>query len=303
MMNTHAFNLKFTPLLALLSLLLASPATRAADAPPPSDPIPLWPGDAPGEKGDISAETSKETGGITRISNVTTPSIQIYRPAPDKDTGAAVLVCPGGGYNILAIDHEGTKMCAWLNSVGVTGVLLKYRVPRRTNLEKHVAPLQDVQRAMGIVRHRAKEWNIDPARIGVMGFSAGGHLCATLSTNFDERTYPSVDDADRESCRPDFAILIYPFYLTLDGEPSKLAPEIRVSEKTPPTFMVMTQDDRVEYAYAYALALKKAKVPAELHIYATAGHGFGLGTNKGPVSTWTKRAEEWLAASGWLTKH
>jgi acetyl esterase/lipase len=270
-----------------------------------SEPIALWPDAvAPGDKGGIGEETNKAAAeNKVRITNVTRPTITVHRPAADKETGATILVCPGGGYNVLAMDHEGADIVKWLNENGITAVLLKYRVPRRVGIEKHVAPLQDAQRAMGIVRHRAKEWGIDPMRIGVMGFSAGGHLSASLSTNFDARTYPPVDDADKESCRPDFAILIYPFYLTPDNDPAKLAPEIKVTDKTPPTFIVMTQDDRVDYAYAYALALKAAKVPAELHIYPTGGHGYGLGRpGGGGTETWPRRAEEWLKSGGWLAR-
>jgi acetyl esterase/lipase len=286
---------------SLLSVLLI--VLCAGAAPSASDPIPLWPDAiAPGDKGDIGAEYNKtEAENKIRITNVTRPTISIHRPPAEKDTGAAVLVCPGGGYNVLAMDIEGADVVKWLNENGITAVLLKYRVPRRAGIEKHVAPLQDVQRAMGIVRHRAREWSIDPKRIGIIGFSAGGHLSASLSTNFETRTYPTVDDADKESCRPDFAMLIYPFYLTLDEDRAKLAPELKVTGQTPPTFIVMTQDDRVEYAYAYALALKAAKVPAEMHVYATGGHGFGLGkADGGGTVAWPKLATEWLGRNGWL---
>ncbi len=204
----------------------------------------------------------------------------------------------------MAYDLEGTEICNWLNSVGVTGVLLKYRVPGRKGLERYTAALQDVQRAMGIVRMRSKEWGIDPKRIGVLGFSAGGHLAAAVSTNFETRTYPVVDDADKESCRPDFSVLIYPAYLTAKGDLSKLAPEINVTKETPPAFIVQTEDDpiKVENAYTYALALKNAKVPAELHVYATGGHGYGLRPTAQTVTTWPARAAEWMGAMGWLKK-
>ncbi len=303
MMNSRPHSFNTATLILLITLSALTCAARAADPPAAPDVMEIWPGQVPGEQGDFGPETDKTIApGQVRRTNIARPTIQFFRPPADKDTGLAMVVCPGGAYKHLAVDQEGLPACKWLNSIGVTAVMLKYRVPRRPNLEKHVAPLQDVQRAMGLIRHRAKEWHIDPARLGVIGFSAGGHLSASLSTNFDERTYPAVDDADRESCRPDFTILIYPFYLTLDDDPTKLAPELRVSEKTPSTFIIMAQDDRVEYAYAYALALKKAKVPAELHVYALGGHGFGLGADRGPVSAWPKRAEEWLNAGGWLKK-
>jgi acetyl esterase/lipase len=286
------------PLLTLVSVLLALPFSgRAASA-----PILLWPGEVPGEKGDIAAETDQpqKPDGVTRITNVTKPTITIFPAPKDKGTGTAVIVCPGGGYNILAWNKEGTEVCEWLNSIGVTGVLLKYRVPKRAGLEKHAPMLQDAQRALGLVRHRAKEFGINPERVGIMGFSAGGHLSATASNNFTERTYPPVDDADKTSCRPDFALLIYPAYLTVKEEGDKLAPEMKVTKDTPPTFLVMTQDDgiRVECALFYYLALKNAKVPAEMHLYPTGGHGYGLRPSEHTVSTWPARAADWLKARG-----
>jgi acetyl esterase/lipase len=302
----------------------AAPAAASATAAEPT-PMPLWPGVAPGDKGDIGEErdTTKpdpkappEKQGVIRLGNVSKPTITVFKPAADKDTGAAVVVCPGGGYGILAYNLEGTEICQWLNSVGVTGVLLKYRVPVRQGLPRHVPPLQDVQRAIGLVRQHAGEWKIDPARVGVLGFSAGGHLAAAVSNNYAERSYPAVDDADKLPCRPDFAVLVYPAYLVAEapkvkGEPppkvdvSKLAAELPVTKDTPPTFIAMTQDDpiKIENAYAYALALKAAKVPAELHVYAAGGHGYGLRAGKNPVSTaWPQRAAEWMGAMGWLKK-
>ena len=204
-------------------------------------PIALWPGSAPGDKGDIGEEkdttSEKEDKSspkyVIRLGNVTQPTITVYSPPIEKNTGAAVVVCPGGGYSILAMNLEGTEVCEWLNSVGVTAVLLKYRVPARKDRERYAAPLQDAQRAIGIVRHRAKEWAIDPGRIGILGFSAGGHLSAATCASAAARTYPAVDEADTESCRPDFCILIYPAYLATD-DLTRLAPEIKVSHETPP---------------------------------------------------------------------
>jgi acetyl esterase/lipase len=278
--------------------------TLSAFAAEPVKVLDLWPGTAPGEKGDIGEEhdTSKPNDGLVagkpviRLGNVTKPTIAIYRPNSANDTGTAVVVCPGGGYQILAMDLEGTEVCDWLNSIGVTGVLLKYRVPKRAGLEKHGASLQDAQRALGLVRHRASEFGINPQRIGVLGFSAGGHLAATLSNNYQERTYPTVDDADAVSCRPDFTVLIYPAYLTLKDENDKIAPEIPVSSSTPPSFLAMAEDDsvRVENVLFYALALKKAKVPVELHVYPTGGHGYGLRPSRNLVTTWPKRVEDWM---------
>src|SRR4051794_22940219 len=198
----------------LVSALVLLPIRQQASE--PAKVIELWTGPAPGDKTDIGEEldTTKPTEGLVagkrviRLGNVSKPTISIFRPPPAKDTGAAVLVCPGGGYHILAMDLEGTEVCDWLNSIGITGVLLKYRVPKRAGLEKHTAALQDAQRALGLVRYRASEWALDRQRLGVLGFSAGGHLSAALCSGADQRTYPAVDDADKASCRPDFAVLI-----------------------------------------------------------------------------------------------
>ena len=275
-------------------------------------PVDLWPNGVPGEKGDIGEEKdmTKPTENLVagkrliRLGNDTKPTITIYKPAADKDTGAAVVVCPGGGYSILALDLEGTEVCEWLNSIGVTGILLKYRVPKRAGLEKHTAPLQDAQRAVGLVRHRAKEFGLDPQRIGILGFSAGGHLAAAASTIYETRGYPVIDDADAVSCRPDFTILIYPAYLSVKEDGDKISPELKLTEKTPPTFMVMAADDpvRIENVLFYSLALKKAKVPVELHVYPSGGHGYGLRPTEEVVTTWPKRVEEWMQSRDLLKK-
>ena len=209
-----------------------------------------------------------------------------------------MVVCPGGGYNILAYDLEGDEVCEWLNNLGITAVLLKYRVPRREGLEKHTAPLQDLQRAIGYVRAHAEEMNIDPQRIGVMGFSAGGHLSAMASNNFDKRTYPAVDAADKVSCRPDFCLLVYPAYL--DGENFKLAPELKVSAATPPTMLVQTEDDKsyINSSLFYYYALKEAGVPARMHLYSKGGHGYGLRDTGAAVNEWPDRAEDWFRELG-----
>jgi acetyl esterase/lipase len=286
------------PFLLLLILTLASPLLAA-------EPLTLdvWPDKVPGEKGDIGPEQLQPPRGkgkpIQRLTNVTKPTITVYRPKKEQDTGAAILICPGGGYNILAWDLEGTEVADWLNTIGVTGIVLKYRVPRRPGREKHDAPLQDAQRAMSLVRKHADQWGIDANRIGILGFSAGGHLSAATSTNFDKRSYDAVDKVDSVSCRPDFAVLIYPAYL-MDGD--KMSPEIRVTEKTPQTFFAHASDDGIssENSITMYLALKKAKVPAELHIYASGGHGFGLRPTEHPASTWPKRCEQWLRSRGLL---
>lgn len=271
----------------------------------------LWPGSAPGDKEPVGPEqdqTKPQDGlvagkPVIRLGNVYHPTISVYQPPADKRNGTAVVVCPGGAYQILAMDLEGTEVCDWLNSEGVTAVLLKYRVPKRPGLEKYTAALQDAQRALGLVRHRAAEWGIDSNRIGVLGFSAGGHLAALASSHGDPRTYPLVDDADAASCRPDFALLIYPAYLTLKDEADRLAPEFNLTANTPPTFLAMAEDDpvRVENVLFYAAALKQAKVPFELHVYPTGGHGYGLRPTKDLVTTWPQRAADWMRSRGLIT--
>jgi acetyl esterase/lipase len=276
-----------------------------------ADPVQvrLWPGAAPGEKGAVGEEkdTAKPTdnlvGGrtVAKIGNVSDPTITVYRPPADRDTGTAVLVCPGGGFYILAMDLEGTEVCEWLNSIGVTGVLLKYRVPRREGRAPYAAPLEDAQRAMGIVRSRAAEWGIDPGRIGSLGFSAGGELSAILCAGGGTRSYPRVDASDDASCIPNFQILAYPAYLAVEGG-TALVPEVAIGTLTPPTFMVMAEDDpiRVECVLGYALALKQAKVPFELHVYPTGGHGYGLRPTREAVTSWPGRAADWMRARGLL---
>jgi acetyl esterase/lipase len=274
-----------------------------------TEPVMLWPNGAPGEKGDVGTERDMTkpddglVGGrpVVRIGNVSKPTLTLYRPSQDKDTGAAMIVCPGGGYTILALDLEGTEVCQWLNSVGVTAVLLKYRVPARAGLERYTAPLQDAQRALGLVRQHAGEWHIDPKRIGIMGFSAGGHLSALASTHYEKRSYEPVDEADQASCRPDFVMLVYPAYLVRKQGPD-LAPELTVTSNTPPTFLVQAEDDavHVENSLFYYLALKQAKVPSELHLFAEGGHGYGLRESDKAVISWPKRAEEWMRGLGVL---
>jgi acetyl esterase/lipase len=231
---------------------------------------------------------------VIRLGDITEPTIKVYRPK--KPNGTAVIVCPGGGYSILAMDLEGSEVCRWLNSIGVTGILLKYRVPPMPGKLRYELPLKDAQRAMGIVRMNAAKWGLLPNHLGVMGFSAGGHLSVMLSNN-TTRTYAEVDDADKMSSRPDFTILTYPAYLIDEKEPGKLAPEIHVSETTPPTFIMQTEDDPInaDNALYYYLALKKAKVPAELHLYSTGGHGYGMRHKTGPTSYYPKLIEKWLA--------
>jgi acetyl esterase/lipase len=290
---------------ALFLALSVVTSAIAADA-----PVRLWSGEAPGEKGDLGEEKDTSQPGknlvagkpLIRLGNVSTPMLTVYRAPAEKATGAAVVVAPGGGYHILAYDLEGSEVCEWLNEQGVTAILLKYRVPTRKDRPRHEAPLQDAQRAISLTRQHAAEWGVDPNRIGVLGFSAGGHLAAV--TCHAERAYPAADEADKLDCRPNFAVLVYPGYLAQKDKLDTLPPELPVSSKTPPTFIVMTMDDpvKVEGAFTYALAMKNAKAPCELHIYPEGGHGYGLRRTEKLVTTWPDRVADWMRVGGWLRK-
>jgi len=272
--------------------------------------LPVWPGVAPGAPANPPAETDTTTAKdnliagkpLIRLGNVSTPTLTLYK-ATGNNTGAAVVVFPGGGYNILAIDLEGTEVCDWLTAAGINCVLLKYRVPGTGPYPKSPAALQDAQRSLGLVRQHAAEWGIDPKRIGVLGFSAGAHLAAALSTHYDKRLYDPIDAADQLTCRPDFAVIVYPGYLALADKNFAPNADINPTAQTPPTFIVQAEDDpvHVENAVVYFLALKNAKVPAELHIYAQGGHGYGLRRTALPVTTWPQAVEVWLHTIGILT--
>jgi acetyl esterase/lipase len=239
------------------------------------------------------------------ITNVTKPTISVYRPAKDKDTGTAIIICPGGGYWNLYWELEGEEVAAWLNSIGITGIILKYRVPRRPDEvqgEPARRPLQDAQRAVSLVRGKAKEWGIAPDRIGMVGFSAGGHLAVATATRFEKRTYESIDDIDKISCRPDFAIPVYSGYLK-HKDKDELAPGLSVPKGTPPMFLAHGGADIIsdpEHSMVMYRALKRAGVAAELHIYATAAHDFGVRKSDHPCSTWTQSCAAWLRGQGFL---
>lgn len=294
--------------LRCVACLLALGAPEVVSA-APVGPIQLWNGRAPGETGklgpehDVTTDRDRAPAGqrVTRITNVSDPTLTVYLPPAERRTGAAVLVFPGGGYRYVAINIEGTEIADWLNSLGVAAVLVKYRVPQREGQPPYQPQLQDAQRAMGLVRERAAEWGVDPGRVGVIGFSAGAHLSSELSTHFEKRTYPRVDAADDLPCRPDFAMLIYPAYLAVAGS-GRLSADLPVSTQTPPTLLVQTEDDpvRVENSLAYYAALKDAKVPVEMHLYPTGGHGYGLRPSADAVRTWPLRAAEWMRALGVL---
>ena len=296
--------------LPLLAALAASCASAFAATQLTLD---LWPGKPPGEtkslppEGDQTKDTDRLVGGrrIIKLGNVSTPQIAVYRPSRDKDTGAAVVICPGGGHNILAYDLEGTEVADWLNSLGVTGIVLKYRVPTRTpNERRWMAAVQDAQRAMSLVRSKATEWNLDPKRIGILGFSAGGETAA-FTTLFDERMYEPVDAIDQTSRRPDFAVLIYAAGLAERGkEEQGLLPFVKVTKDTPPMFLAHAYDDNLSPLNSALLfvELKKAKVPAELHIYSRGGHGYGLRPTENPVTTWNHRCAESMKREGYLAR-
>ena len=289
--------------ISIAGLLPLAAGAAVTDPPDSSAPVTLllWPAETPGVAAlharEHDATTPKDglIGGrpVIHLTDISDPTITVYRPARTRETGTAVVVFPGGGYHILAMDLEGTEVCEWLNSIGVTAILLKYRVP---DPSPHTRPFQDAQRALGMIRSRAGAWNIDPHRIGVLGFSAGGHLAVSLSCGFQKRAYALRDDADRLSCRPDFAVLIYPSYLATGDSASTLDPAFHVTRETPPAFLVQTQHDPegVNNSIAYYRALAHAGVPAEVHLYEAGGHGYGLRPSRLPVSRWPSRLAEWM---------
>ncbi len=282
--------------------------------------LPIWPGAAPDAQHVAAPEAAETTGERslvagrpwTAVSNVSRPTMTIYSPQ-EKNTGAAVVVFPGGGYQILAIDLEGTEVCDWLTSKGITCVLLKYRVPAPRSAPNWGAfpqspmALEDAQRTVGLVRFHAAEWHIDPHKIGVLGFSAGGHLVAAISAHFEQRLYTAVDAADQESCRPDFAVALYPGHLWLDKKKFELNPDIRthITRQTPPTFLLQDEDDHVDNvndSLVYYIALKNAGVPVEMHLYAQGGHAFGLRRTRFPVTAWPQLVETWLQTIGMISE-
>ncbi|QDT95417.1 alpha/beta hydrolase [Gimesia aquarii] len=274
--------------LCLVAFLLLSLAAAPIKTPKPDESLAIWPDRPLLEKSDDEVKYDK----IIRITKVKRPAIEFYKAKNAKPNAPAVVIFPGGGYQILAYDLEGTEIAEWLNSIGIHAVILKYTVPGN----QRDAALQDAQRAFGIVRSKAQEWSINPDQIGVLGFSAGGHLAANLSTNYQKRDYAPIDAADKLSCCPDFTILIYPAYIYDQKDKRQMAPEIKVTANTPPAFIVQTLDDRrlVDSAFNYCRALKDDKVDAELHLYAKGGHGYGMRPSKNPISGWPKLCQVWL---------
>jgi acetyl esterase/lipase len=278
--------------------LLSTAPCLAADEPVE---VPLWPGGAPGSEGITTGNVFVDQGKNGKVSRSVTqvhnPSLTVYLPAKEKANGAAVVICPGGGHRVLAIEHEGHDIAKWFNNVGVASFILKYRLARapgsKYKIEEHA--LEDAKRAVRLVRSRASEWGVDPKRVGMIGFSAGGEVTALAGTRFDTGSESAADPIDRLSSRPDFLVLVYPGF-----RPESL----KVTKETPPTFLVHADDDRLsaERSASFYQALKKAGVSGELHVYARGGHGFGMRDNHQPVSTWPTRLEEWMNDRGFTRK-
>ena len=294
-----------------LCFLIASivPASGSCQAEPLV--IELWKGKPPGEtkelppEVDIAKDSDKPVGDrrIIKLTNVSKPTLAIYRPSKEMKTGAAIIVCPGGGHHILAYDHEGTEAAEWLAKIGVTGIVLKYRVPARDESKRWLAAVQDAQRAVSLVRARAEEWGVDPKRIGILGFSAGGETACLTAIMSGQRQYAATDKIDESSDRPDFAMLIYPGGLLEKGNAS-LREYAHPTKNTPPMFLAHAFDDPVDVRNSILIAseLKAVGGSSELHVYATGGHGYGMRNTGHPCNTWPARCQEWLNKQGYLKK-
>jgi acetyl esterase/lipase len=296
--------------LLLASLALATFASLHAAE--PAAILKLWPEMPPGDPLDVGPETdiTKPTdnlvGGrrIIKLANVAIPEMHVFLPPADKRNGSAVIICPGGGFNILAWDLEGTEVADWLNDIGVAAIVVKYRVPTGNRDPKWLAPVQDAERAMSLTRSRGAEWGIAADQIGILGFSAGGYTAGHVTVNHSKRAYEPVDGADKFPFRPDFAVLVYSAYLNKD-KTTDLQPQVQPDKDTPPVFFVHAKDDPIpcEGSIALFLALKSVNVPCELHIYETGGHGYGLRpVDQHPVTLWPARCEDWLRSRGLLAK-
>lgn len=284
------------PILVAAAALLLPPAAVPAE----ETALRLWPGKAPGEQGPIEPEkrdaAANDPNVIQRVTNVSDPVLAVFRAPTDKSSGASVIIAPGGAYRFLSWAHEGEEIAKRFNRDGITAFVLKYRVPTRAHDPGNRLALMDAQRAVSLVRSRAKEWSLNPARVGFLGFSAGGHLGVNLENNYEKRAYEPVDEADKTSARPDFTILIYPGGMMDPNDRTKLAPGMVPTAQTPPTFIAVAGDDEgcAEPSVRYYLALKSAGVKSELHVYASGGHGFGMRASAGTAATWPDRCVEWL---------
>ncbi|HXR90653.1 MAG TPA: alpha/beta hydrolase [Steroidobacteraceae bacterium] len=297
-------------LLALLGAVASAghvqaQATAEAASPAPAR-VPIWPATPP--------DAQPAPGPPLEWTNIVQPTLAVYSPK-GRNTGVAVVVLPGGGFEGLALKGEGTDACDWLTSNGITCVLLRYRVPSlpydwhcKCRPDNHVTPrpaLEDVQRTMGLIRLQAARWHVDPHKIGVLGFSAGGYLVAEISTRYEHRLYSPLDGADEVSCRPDFAVAVYPGHLWMGGRTYKLNPNVPVTHNTPPTFLVQAENDNVDgvsQSIAYYIALKDAGVPVEMHLYAQGGHAFGLQRTRLPITNWPQLVHAWLGTIGMIGK-
>jgi len=299
-----------TPVLALAVVLLAGPAATAADP----LVVELWPGKPPRDVGLSDPETTRVynspllDGPTKLVTNVTRPTLTVYLPPREKNTGTAMLICPGGGYHNLFWELEGEEVAAWLTEHGIAGIILKYRCPRRPGDVKGEPPLGpqlDAQRAVSLVRSRAKEWGIDPKKIGMVGFSAGGHLVLATATRAGVRAYDPLDKVDEASCRPDFGVACYSGYLKAKDK-DELGSGLRVAADTPPIFLAHAADDSIstpEHSAVMYLALQRAKVPCELHVFASGEHDFGVRRNDKLPASWTGLCLKWLKSRGlWAAK-
>jgi acetyl esterase/lipase len=297
-------------LLRLIAIFIAAAIAPAGHV-RADDPLRLWPATPPGDEGltlpaeaDTSGPDSGRVAGesVIRLGNVSTPTLEIYRPDPAIASGTAVIICPGGGHSILAYDLEGTEVALWLREIGVTAVVLKYRVPARPDVPRHQAAVQDAQRAVSLVRSQAQQWSLDPEKIGILGFSAGGQTAALTALN-GTRTYAPIDAVDEVPCRPNFAVLIYPAYLVDRDNPTQLVAEATVDANSPPMFLVHAWDDGVtpQSSIQLASALKQQGVACDLHLFDRGGHGYGMRPTELPVTHWPRLCEQWLRTSGWLS--
>jgi acetyl esterase/lipase len=286
-------------------LLLAAIFTLGINtARPAAGPeIKLWPNGLPVgavQLPEAKVAAAKKIEDPERIAWVDDPTLTLYRAPQAKANGVGLIICPGGAYNKLAWVKEGLEVAEYFNRQGVTCAVLKYRIPRRDPNTPHKEPLQDAQRAIRVMRHNAKSWGIDPTRIGILGFSAGGHLTTMAGLHSAKATYEKTDPADDLSARPDFICPIYPAYYADERNPGPLAPEMKVSMNAPPVFIAVTSDDKLRgYNSAqFYLELKKAGVAAELHVYHKGGHGYGIRPSENPISAWHHRCAEWMKAMG-----